>query len=70
VEFNPPWNLIANRGEIWPKQSPAEGGARREIFTYQVMRDLLNKVRTYYQSSQFSETIPDFDENGHWLTPD
>lgn len=43
MEFNPPWNLIANRGEIRPNQSPAEGGARREIFTYQVMRDFVLK---------------------------
>jgi len=64
VEFNPPWNLIANRGEIRPNQSPAEGGARREIFTYQVMRDLLNEVRTYYQTHLCNETIPDFEEKG------
>lgn len=70
MEFNPPWNLIVNRGEIRPNQSPAEGGARREIFTYQVMRDLLNEVRTYYQGHSFNETIPDFDENGQRLTPD
>ena len=64
MEFNPPWNLIANRGEIRPNQSPAEGGARREFFTYQVMRDLLNEVRTYYQTHLCNETIPDFDEKG------
>ena len=61
MEFNPPWNLIANRGEIRPNQSPAEGGARREFFTYQVMRDLLNEVRTYYQAHSCNETIPDFE---------
>lgn len=64
MEFNPPWNSIVNRGEIRPNQSPAEGGARREIFTYQVMRDLLNEVRTYYQTHLCNETIPDFEEKG------
>jgi len=70
VEFNPPWNLIANRGEIRPNQSPAEGGARREIFTYQVMRDLLNEVRTYYQAYLCNETISDFEAKSQQLTSD
>ena len=38
VEFKPPWNFIANRGEIRPKQSPAEGGAVSNFTEYTVMR--------------------------------
>ena len=70
LEFNPPWNLIANRGEIRPKQSPAEGGARGENYANLVMRDLLNKVGTYYQAHLCNETIPDFEEKSQCLTPD
>ncbi len=54
VEFNPPWNLIANRGEIRPNQSPAEGGARREFFTYQVMRPQPESNRCYVDENRAS----------------
>jgi hypothetical protein len=51
VEFNPPWNFIANQGEIRPKQSPAEGGARSENYEFTILRDLLKKGLTYYQQN-------------------
>ena len=38
VEFNPPWNFIANQGEIRPKQSPAEGEAKNHFSDYTIMR--------------------------------
>ncbi len=51
VEFKEPWDFIANRGEIRPKQSPAEGGAVSNIQRCSVLRDLLKKGLTYYQQN-------------------
>jgi len=51
VEFNPPWNFIANRGEIRPKKDFAEGEAKNHFSDYTIMRDLLKKGLTYYQQN-------------------
>jgi len=62
VEFNPPWNFIANRGEIGLNQNRGEAAAVDFSDEYTVWRDLLNEVRTYYQTHLCNETIPDFEE--------
>jgi hypothetical protein len=51
VEFNPPWNFIANRGEIRPKKDFAEGEAKNDFSDCTIMRDLLKKGLTYYQQN-------------------
>jgi hypothetical protein len=51
VEFNPPWNFIANRGEIRPKKDFAEGEAKNVFSDYTIVRDLLKKGLTYYQQN-------------------
>jgi hypothetical protein len=51
IEFKPPWNLIANRGVIRPKQSPAEGGAVSNIQRCSVLRCLLDKVRMFFEQN-------------------
>ena len=47
------------------KQQKNKGASKdfRDIIkiTYQIVRDLLNEVRTYYQVHLPSETIPDFE---------
>jgi hypothetical protein len=51
VEFNSPWNFIANRGVIRPKQNPAEGRADDFSPRYTEMRDLVKKGLTHYQQN-------------------
>jgi hypothetical protein len=70
LEFNPPWNLVANRGEFASKQNRGEAAVGVGNGVYTIMRDLLNKVRTYYQAHLCNETIPDFEEKSQCLTPD
>lgn len=52
LEFNPPWNLIANRGQIRPKQNLAGSEVALTFDAYTIMRNLLKEVRTFYQQNQ------------------
>jgi len=51
LEFNPPWNLIANRGEIAPNQNRGEAAVGVKNSVYTIWRERLEKVRTFYQEN-------------------
>ncbi len=56
--------FLANRGEIGLNQNRGEAAVGVKNGVYTIWRDLLNEVRTYYQTHLCNETIPDFEEKG------